>query len=266
MAPEIQVGVHERWAGAAAPPPFSHKCVQFKGIRSRVVRATAEADYSHTKKYKGWYFIQRPDSCRLSGWYREAWLGTYLHNTGVWPRFSPASSLPVGAGRWQWASSDCSLMFHKHTGEDEKDGNEEAVWGTHRWTSFPSLLNPAFQLTSKQSKSVMAHCIIQMVVIKLPALVWFFFGVLVNSGVAKTGPWEMTASVPARTLITVTLLSSSACLRLKQTLLLPPRATSIVIVTKDNHTRRCCRGNEQGRNLTFTDALGVFERIIKLAF
>lgn len=51
------------------------------------------------KKYKACYFIQRPDSCRLSGWYREAWLGTYLHNTGVWPGLSPVSSLPVGKGR-----------------------------------------------------------------------------------------------------------------------------------------------------------------------
>lgn len=75
MAPEIQVGVHERWAATAAHLLFSYECVQFKGIRSGLVCATAQADYSQKKKKKenwnGWYFIQhvqRPDSRRRSGW------------------------------------------------------------------------------------------------------------------------------------------------------------------------------------------------------
>lgn len=87
-----------------------------------------------------------------------------------------------------------------------------------------------------------------MTVIKPPAIVVLLRrgagrGVLFNTLTVTTGLWELTVSVSARTLITVTLLSFSFCFSLKQTLLPPPRATSIAIVTKANPTQQCCRGS-----------------------
>lgn len=87
-----------------------------------------------------------------------------------------------------------------------------------------------------------------MTVIKPPAIVVLLRrgagrGVLFNTLMVTTGLWELTVSVSARTLITVTLLSFSFCFSLKQTLLPPPRATSIAIVTKANPTQQCCRGS-----------------------
>lgn len=85
-----------------------------------------------------------------------------------------------------------------------------------------------------------------MTVIKPPAILVLLRrgagrGVLFNTLMVTTGLWELTVSVSARTLITVTLLSF--CFSLKQTLLPPPRATSIAIVTKANPTQQCCRGS-----------------------
>lgn len=85
-----------------------------------------------------------------------------------------------------------------------------------------------------------------MTVIKPPAILVLLRrgagrGVLFNTLMVTTGLWELTVSVSARTLITVTLLSF--CFSLKQTLQPPPRATSIAIVTKANPTQQCCRGS-----------------------
>lgn len=97
-----------------------------------------------------------------------------------------------------------------------------------------------------------------MIVIKIPAVLVllrccvFEAGVLLDTRMVTTGPRESTVSVSARTLITVTLLSFSVWLSLKQTLLPPARATSIVIVTTANQTQ-WCRGGSGARKNCFYD-------------
>lgn len=105
-----------------------------------------------------------------------------------------------------------------------------------------------------------------MIVIKIPAVLVllrccvFEAGVLLDTRMVTTGPRESTVSVSARTLITVTLLSFSVWLSLKQTFLPPARATSIVIVTTANQTQRC-RGGSGARKIVFTTGHLELERV-----